>query len=68
VNVAYFLHVSRVRNTTMNERDQEKSNPRVISGLLGASLIRRLGHNDAAVALRRAASVPITELNWKRRI
>jgi hypothetical protein len=61
LNVAYFLHVSRVRNTTMNERDQENPNPRVIPGLLGASLIRRRGRNNAAVALRSAA-------NWKRPI
>jgi hypothetical protein len=65
MNVAYFLHVSRARNTTMNERDQEKSNPRAIPSLLGSILIRHAGRNNAAVALRSAASVSITKLNWK---
>jgi hypothetical protein len=50
VNVAYFLHVSRASGTTMNERDQKNPNTRMIPDLFGASLIRRLGRNDAAVA------------------
>jgi hypothetical protein len=50
VNVAYFLHVIRVRNTAMNERDRENPITQMIPGLFGASLIRRLCHNDAAAA------------------
>jgi hypothetical protein len=62
LDVAYFPHVSRARNITMNERDQENPNTRMIPGLLGAGLIRRLGHDDATVAPRSAASVPIMRL------
>jgi hypothetical protein len=54
VNVAYFLQVSRASGTTMNERDQKNPNTRMIPGLFGASLIRRLGRNDAAVAMMRS--------------